>query len=265
MKDQYFGDINDYRKYSLLRQLAGPGQMDTVVCWARTEGDGRTDGSRIQYLEDPAKWRRHDPVVFDCLRDQVVAAGRREVSAIEGAGIIPRCRYFSEFLSDRAESRSAYFERLGKFAEGADLVFLDPDNGFGVKSVPKGRRNSSKYVYADEVSRLYSSGVSVLIYQHFPRVGRAEYIQRLLSDLGPALRARNAISFRTSHVLFLLLPQPRHHAALAAGAGRVVDRWLGQVEVGFHVSARDLSSWKARPTHLKGVRPLDSRRLTAAS
>jgi len=32
MKNQYFGDINDYRKYGLLRTLTG-GQIKTAVCW----------------------------------------------------------------------------------------------------------------------------------------------------------------------------------------------------------------------------------------
>ena len=76
MKDQYFGDINDYRKYSLLRLLGGPGALETVVCWALTEGDGRSDGGRIRYLNDPNQWRKHDPMVFDCLRERVAGEGR---------------------------------------------------------------------------------------------------------------------------------------------------------------------------------------------
>jgi hypothetical protein len=265
MKDQYFGDINDYRKYSLLRLLGSPARFETVVCWALTNGDGGADGSRIQYLGEPTKWRRHDPVVFDCLRDLVVAAGRREVSAIETAGVIPNCRFFSELLKDDVVAREGYFERLGKFAEGADLVFLDPDNGLGVQSVPRGRRNSSKYVYMEEVSRLYRSGASLLIYQHFPRVARAQYTKRLLSDLWRTLGARTAISFRTSHVVFLLLPQPRHQALLVATSQQVLENWVGQVDVGFHVSAQGSSPWEGRPAHRRGSEPLNSPSLSAAS
>ena len=33
MKNQYFGDINDYRKYGLLRILTNGGEVDTAVCW----------------------------------------------------------------------------------------------------------------------------------------------------------------------------------------------------------------------------------------
>jgi hypothetical protein len=44
MKNQYFGDINDYHKYGLLRQLGKGGQLTTAVCWMLTPDDGRSDG-----------------------------------------------------------------------------------------------------------------------------------------------------------------------------------------------------------------------------
>jgi hypothetical protein len=40
MKNQYFGDINDYRKYGLLRILSDEGSMRTGVCWMLTRDDG---------------------------------------------------------------------------------------------------------------------------------------------------------------------------------------------------------------------------------
>jgi hypothetical protein len=53
MKNQYFGDINDYRKYGLLRLLSGRGQIRTAVCWMLTADNGSSDGSRIDYLRSP--------------------------------------------------------------------------------------------------------------------------------------------------------------------------------------------------------------------
>jgi hypothetical protein len=44
MKNQYFGDINDYRKYGLLRGLSNRGEIRTAVCWMLTTDDGRGDG-----------------------------------------------------------------------------------------------------------------------------------------------------------------------------------------------------------------------------
>jgi len=39
MKEQYVGDINDYRKYALLRYLAEKGGVRTGVCWMLTQPD----------------------------------------------------------------------------------------------------------------------------------------------------------------------------------------------------------------------------------
>ena len=39
MKNQYFGDINDYRKYGLLRILTNGGEIKTAVCWMLTTDD----------------------------------------------------------------------------------------------------------------------------------------------------------------------------------------------------------------------------------
>ena len=36
MKDQYFGDINDYRKYGILRALQSKGQRTLLVAWMLT-------------------------------------------------------------------------------------------------------------------------------------------------------------------------------------------------------------------------------------
>jgi hypothetical protein len=40
VKAQYFGDVNDYRKFSLLRPLAAAGRFRIGVCWMMTEPDG---------------------------------------------------------------------------------------------------------------------------------------------------------------------------------------------------------------------------------
>ena len=44
MKDQYFGDINDYRKYGILRALQSKGQGTLLVAWMLTPDDGSRDG-----------------------------------------------------------------------------------------------------------------------------------------------------------------------------------------------------------------------------
>jgi hypothetical protein len=48
MKNQYFGDINDYRKYGLLRRLQAG--LSLCVCWTLTDDDGSSDGRFLEYL-----------------------------------------------------------------------------------------------------------------------------------------------------------------------------------------------------------------------
>lgn len=49
MKHQYVGDINDYRKYALLRALSSGGTNQVGVCWMLTPDDGGADGAKLAY------------------------------------------------------------------------------------------------------------------------------------------------------------------------------------------------------------------------
>jgi len=44
VKVQYFGDINDFRKFALLRLLSGVGGFKIGVCWMLTEADDSKHG-----------------------------------------------------------------------------------------------------------------------------------------------------------------------------------------------------------------------------
>ena len=64
LKNQYFADINDYRKYGLLRQLEKSG-FRIGICWMLTGLDGGSDGRLTSYVRDTEKWREFDPKLFD--------------------------------------------------------------------------------------------------------------------------------------------------------------------------------------------------------
>jgi len=234
MKNQYVGDVNDYRKYGLLRILAGEGELRGVVCWALTESDGRSDGSRTTYLNCPADWMGYDPELFAFLRHAVVQRRVRSVKIVERGGVLPNFSFFGERVPQSGEDRDVYFDRCLEFAKGADIIFLDPDNGLSVKSTPRGSRGSPKYVYPSEVLLAYSRGHSILIYQHFPRCARGPFVSKLVASTCQSVGADRAISFHTPHVVFLLFPQRRHWSALQSGAVKVAHRWRGQISVEFH-------------------------------
>ena len=234
MKNQYFGDINDYRKYGLLRVLTARGEIKTAVCWMLTPDDGRTDGSRIRYLSEPDKWRGFDHELFHHLEEVVLDRGVRNVSEIETSDILPSCTFLSDIVPDDGVARGLYFQRALLLAQGCDLVFFDPDNGIEVRSKPYGRRDSSKYLYWHEIEGFWNAGHSLLIYQHFPRVQRATFIEdkaRLLLD---RTGASAVISFRTSHVVFFLVPQAEHTYLFRDRNEEVERVWGKEIEVHHH-------------------------------
>ncbi|WP_103027685.1 hypothetical protein [Salinibacter altiplanensis] len=112
MKNQYFGDINDYYKYGLLRALLRPASMDLLVGWMLTPDEGSTDGRKTSYLDRPDRYRSLDPELFDFLSRAVQNDQRRGVSAIEETGLLPRASYFSRFIPDGRNERSGYFDAL---------------------------------------------------------------------------------------------------------------------------------------------------------
>jgi hypothetical protein len=83
MKNQYFGDINDYRKVGLLRTLQSAGDGRLLVAWMLTPDDGSRDGGFRSYLRDPATWMRFDPELFAGLADLLRPAAAPAVSLIE--------------------------------------------------------------------------------------------------------------------------------------------------------------------------------------
>jgi len=242
MKNQYFGDINDYKKYSLLRLLSGEGQIETVVCWVLTEDDDRTDGKRIRYLERPERWQRYDPIVYEHLREHVLDKGIRDVDVIKRANVLRNCRFYNMRIRDDINLRDQYFKKFLKFAEGADLVFFDPDNGLEIKSVPRGRRSSSKYVYWDEVKASYLAGHSLMIYQHFPRRPRQPFLRNLVGRFRDFVTARQVFSYCTFHVAFLLIPQPRHEDMFLENTDKVTEIWGEIIEVRKHKLARAIEA-----------------------
>jgi hypothetical protein len=225
MKDQYVGDINDYRKYGLIRCLAGGVEMAVGVFWMLTQADGRNDGGKTDYLDQPRRWRHYDEPLFDGLREIVKAHPARTVQLVQGLGLLPNAGFASEILVDDPRQRKAYlsdgFEKLA----GKGLLFFDPDNGLEVPSKPYGNKDSSKFLYFREVKEAIQRGHSLLIYQHFPREERSFYRQRRVSELAEATGCKSIFSFTTSHVCFLLVAQEKETEYFQGKIELVKKRW----------------------------------------
>ncbi len=110
MKIQYFGDVNDYRKYALLRLLAKEGGFKIGVCWMLTEDDGGPHGKNRGYRDEPSKWNGFDPELFDLLTAVPDQPGEADLQRVERQGLIPEAIYFEGFnarCNHRAEQVSS--------------------------------------------------------------------------------------------------------------------------------------------------------------
>ncbi|KNY14729.1 hypothetical protein AKG11_23125 [Shinella sp. SUS2] len=146
------------------------------------------------------------------------------MATVEESGAIPGALYHNELLPDELAARHAFMGRCAYVFRDVDLIFFDPDNGLEVAK-SKGRKDSSKYLYLDEVSAFYSSGKSLLIYQHFPRVERTVFLSRCAERLRVAAPGASLWAFTTAHVVFLLLLHPASPARLHSAADAACMRW----------------------------------------
>ena len=224
MKVQYFGDVNDYRKFTLLRALA-IGEFRIGVCWMLTEADSTGYGDKRSYSRQPDRWRGYDPALFDALAVVPSAPTNEDLQRVENEALIPDAIFFNEFTPDALAGRGAYHRACMTAFRACELTFFDPDNGLEVKSTTKGRKRSNKYAYLDEISDHYDAGRSILLYQHFPRlVSRETFMGTTGSRLRSKLDGSTIWSFETPHVIFLLAARPDHVGRVEKAAGALRGR-----------------------------------------
>jgi hypothetical protein len=233
VKNQYFGDINDYSKYGLLRAFGA--SLEIAVIWMLTADDGSGHGNRTQYLES-GTIGHHDPELFAWLTNWYRAGARHNVALIEQSGLLPNCRFFNEIVPDESSARAAWFDRVREFAHGSDLVFLDPDNGLPGQSRKPGAKSSSKYVRWEEVGTLYEDGHSLLIYQHFARVERRPFINGKLREIYKRFGIDNVITFGSfDWVALLLAADSPHSVSIDEAARRITIDWHQRIHVARNV------------------------------
>lgn len=228
MKNQYFGDINDYRKYGILRCAAAAGWR-VGVCWMLTADDGRPDGRKISYLSNPAGWQVHDAELFHVLASAVCRPDGRHVREAENESLLPSACFFGDLVPDKCAKRRSWFASAMDTLAAADLIFFDPDNGLEIPSKPYGSRNSSKYLYWDEIEESWRGKASLLVFQHFPREKKAQFTARMSSAFATRTPGSSVVAFTTSNVLFLLATRPEHSDRLRFFLSELQAKWAGQI------------------------------------
>lgn len=230
MKNQYFGDINDYKKYGLLRSIISATGLEAFIAWMLTPDDGSTDGKFIEYLNQPEKWKHYDSPLYEKMAEMLEHNEKRSVILIENTDLLHGSQYYCAHVPDQASERDNWFSELKRKSINSDLVFLDPDNGLEIKSKKYGTKNSSKFLYWHEANSLWENGKSLLIYQHFIREKRDHFTDRMLRALGENTTGSKLEAFSTSNVVFLLALQPKHHAFHEPIVKSVNSAWRGKIK-----------------------------------
>lgn len=196
MRHNFVNDIGDYAKYALLRALADNGSVPVRlgVIWYLTEhaehnGDGRKRGHLTQ-----DGWEALDPELLTRMRLIEAALPDPEaldVRLVESSGILPPDTvYFSEPMPrvpgdarHRTASRAAWFARARQSLADCDVVFVDPDNGLEVPSVPMASPLAAKYAAISELLELLDAHSGVVLYQHADRTPWAQQRKRICEQI----------------------------------------------------------------------------------
>ena len=245
MRHNFVNDIGDYAKYALLRALCSSGQAEIRLgfIWYLTDHEERNgDGRRRPHLSQDG-WQNLDPELLTTMRQIEGTLGgpnRLNVGLIEASGILPAgTAYFSEAIprvqgsvKQRVSERTSWFERAQKAVANCDLVFLDPDNGLEVRSVPLTSPLAGKYATVPEIAALLENAAGVVLYQHGSRTpwpAQREHIcARIASGTDRALTIRSLRfgAFGT-RAFFCVTTQPWMTDAVERGLDRLQRRVEG--------------------------------------
>jgi hypothetical protein len=235
MKNQYFGDGNDYSKYGILRILCDTFPSDVAVCWMLTPDDSTTDGTtQRDYINKPEKYRDCDPQVFDQLRELILDHKADDVSHAGKVIGKQNLKFIDTILKDDLKSRLEYFDMVKREVSDCDLVFFDPDIGMSPDSVKKGSKDSSKYLFWDELAEFYNEQhKSILLYQHYPQRSQHDaFVRERVEKIKEHTKPFHVYSLKDTRVVYFLIPQREHRDWAWDGVVKVIREWEGIVDVG---------------------------------
>jgi len=196
MKNKWFGDIHDFRKYGLLCFLA-KFYKEIAIDWMLTDKIPNTkDGNKIQfancnrkYYWAPKSSGEMQRKIWEYLHAFHIAKRTRNVScASEIFNLFPSCdkikilKTRNEICSDRPR-----------------LIFFDADNGFVDRE-----GSSSIYVSVNEIKTAFYIGNDILLYQHRPRKILNELIEEKCSILRK-ITENPPLVFKAGSVIYFLL------------------------------------------------------------
>ena len=218
MQDRYTGDIGDFGKLGLLRQLLNRTGLSIGVNWYLVPDEAHnSDGRHVGYLQN-ADFRSCDEELWRAL-GQIVVSEQRKVALLGEAGILPAV-FYSKILDfsnttkqERTSIRWEWHTLASDQLRKCDIIFADPDNGLIVPSA-EGTPRSNKYVLPFELSDYFQAGASVIYYQHKARRSDEFYLQQhrelLASGAFPGASGLGVKFVKTSQRFYFFILHTKH-------------------------------------------------------
>lgn len=243
MQNRYAGDVGDFMKLGLLRHLAaqpsdGGTGLRIGLNWYLAPDEGHNaDGKHVAYLHPRNRYhyalRSCDPELMRCLTEAV--AHDRSVRGLEECGALPKNSPTHPEMLDPAAGapgRRQWHRRALDALAGADVAFVDPDNG--IRATAQGSK-VHKFALIDELAAYAARDQSLVAYHHADRSAdiRTQARRRVheLAD-GVSQEPIGAIVARRGTCRFFLITSAdRHHDGLAASVRHYGKRWAGHAEL----------------------------------
>ncbi len=210
MQEHYLGDVHDFVKYAFLRSLAEQLDLRLGVNWyhTRTEPDS-SDGDNRAYLSSCSGWESWEPDLFKRI-EGLQQLSERRFGRVRELGILPTSTiYYEDQVPIPMHDRREWHESARNALRDSPMVFLDPDNGFEVKSMTALTR--PKYTLFQEAIDFLRDDKVVITIQFAPRSEPVvSYARKRRSELRevsetkyclPVIRGRAA----SPNILFFVL------------------------------------------------------------
>ena len=228
MQNRYSGDLGDFSKLGLLRHLSQTGLSIGLNWYLVPDEDHNNDGMHTGYLSDHS-FEACDPDLWKALYP--IAHGNRCISALEETLDAKFYRDLLDFRGLSKDERSQVRDRWHRNAleclKGCQIICVDPDNGLMTKSAA-GKTKSNKYVLSKELHSYYSSGSSVIYYQHKARKPDQYYIDQHKALLSNFVGATGTILkfTKTSLRYYCFIIRPEHQDIINDSVGHFLSsRW----------------------------------------
>jgi hypothetical protein len=184
MQNRYVGDVGDYVKLAILRQLA-PGRRLGVAWWLFPNERHNNDGGHREYL-GRNEWRHFDSYLFDALV-KINNGGERDVRALEDPDLLPNAVFARDPVP--SQDRRRWLADIKSQFKDRDLIFLDPDNGIAPPGLKATQRRSGKSVLIEDLEELRQDHQTMMIYHHQTRfkgghLAELRHLAKRLSERG---------------------------------------------------------------------------------